>query len=63
MKYFSLETVVSSYNSLLNCTNNKFWGLLGILHSISDKVIPGESLTINDATLSNFLEETFYLNK
>ena len=61
MKYFSLSSIINSYNSISVSTKDKFWGILGILYSIEKTISPSYNYTLDTVKLSTFLEETFRL--
>lgn len=61
MKYLTVSSVVSAYNTNKECTKSKFWGLLAILSSIDYIVKPGFNYDFDTSKVSNFLEELFCL--
>lgn len=61
MKYLSLNSVFSAYKRNTLTTTNKFWGILGILVSIRENIIPGKSYIINNEATATFLENLFAL--
>lgn len=63
MKYFSISSVVEAYNKVSASTKEKFWGILGILHSIDETVCPNKSYSVETGKLSQFFEDLFRLNE
>ncbi|MBD5505584.1 MAG: hypothetical protein HDR09_18060 [Lachnospiraceae bacterium] len=61
MKYFSLDTVFNAYKRNSKSTSNKFWGILGILVSIKQSIVPGKSYLIHNEATASFLENLFAL--
>lgn len=63
MKYLSIDTVFSSYKRNATSTTNKFWGILGILVSIRQYIVPGKSYVIHNGVTATFLENLFALGE
>ena len=61
MKYFSLSSIINSYDSISKSTKDKFWGILGILYSIEKTISPSLNYSLDTVKLSTFLENTFRL--
>ena len=59
--YISLNSVLEAFLHCRHNTDNKFWGLVAILHAIGEKIVPGVSYTINTKDVSNALEQLFRL--
>lgn len=59
--YISLNSVLEAFLHCRHNTDNKFWGLVAILHAIGEKIVPGVSYTINTKDVSNVLEQLFRL--
>jgi hypothetical protein len=59
MKYFALESVVNSFQRNVDSTESKFWGILGILFSVKEHIIPGRTYKFNTGITSQFLENLF----
>ena len=57
--YISLNSVLEAFLHCRHNTDNKFWGLVAILHAIGEKIVPGVSYTINTKDVSNALEQLF----
>ena len=62
MKYFSISTVEEAYNQISASTKEKFWGILGILHSIDEIVYPNKYYMVETRKLSQFFENLFTLH-
>lgn len=62
MKYFSISSVVEAYNKVSVSTKEKFWGILGILHSIDGTVYPNKSYSVETGKLSQYFENLFRLH-
>ena len=62
MKYFSIQCIENAYKYVSSSTKDKFWGILSILYSINNEVIPNVPYSLNSNKLSTFLENTFRLN-
>ena len=62
MKYFSISSVVEAYNKVSVSTKEKFWGILGILHSIDGTVYPNKSYSVESGKLSQYFENLFRLH-
>lgn len=62
MKYFSIDCIKDSYGKISKTTKEKFWGILGILYSVSEAVKPSVNYSIDTGKLSSFLEDLFRLN-
>lgn len=59
MKYFSLNSILDAFTHNAEITSNKFWGLLGILCSVNENIIPGKTYSFNTGITSQFLEDLF----
>jgi len=63
MKYFSISSVVEAYNKVSSSTKEKFWGIMGILHSIEESVCPNKSYSVETWKLSQYFEDLFRLHE
>lgn len=59
MKYFSLDTVISSFEDNASKTTDGFWGIMAILKSIDSKVNACTQYDINCQKVANILEQWF----
>lgn len=62
MKYFSITSVEEAYHQISATTKEKFWGILGILHSIGETVYPNKYYNVETWRLSQYFENLFRLN-
>lgn len=63
MKYISLSSTVGAFNRNKMTTTCKFWGVLAILSSLEECIIPGKCYKFRADSVSNFLESLFHLNE
>ena len=63
MKFFSIETVVSSYQGFQDCMTNKSWGYLALLKGCKNIIRPSTPYEVNMDIVSNFLESIFNLSQ
>ncbi|MBQ3580002.1 MAG: hypothetical protein II975_03300 [Bacteroidales bacterium] len=61
MRYFSISSVEEAYHQISATTKEKFWGILGILHSIDETVYPNKYYSIETGKLSQYFEDLFRL--
>ena len=59
MKYFSLDTIISSFEDNASKTTDGFWGIMAILKSIDSKVNACTQYDINCQKVANILEQWF----
>lgn len=59
MKYFSLDTVISSFEDNRTKTTDGFWGIMAILKSIDSQIAPCTQYDINCQRVANILERWF----
>ena len=62
MKYFSITSVEGAYHQISATTKEKFWGILGILHSIGETVYPNKYYSVETWRLSQYFEDLFRLS-
>lgn len=63
MYYFSDKTIQKSFYAIRECLDNKFIGLLGILHCInSERIEPNRTYKLVDGDLAQWLDEQCYLD-
>lgn len=62
MKYFSISSVEEAYHQISATTKEKFWGILGILHSIDETVYPNKCYSVETGRLSQYFEDLFRLS-
>ena len=62
MKYFTLDTVVSSYRNFQQAMTNKSWGMLSIMHSVDSVIEPGVSFRIDGNDVTAFLNDIFCIS-
>ncbi len=62
MKYFSISSVEEAYHQISATTKEKFWGILGILHSIDETVYPNKYYSVETGRLSQYFEDLFRLS-
>lgn len=62
MKYLSLNTVVSAFNTNRHITKSSFWGLLSVFAAIDKQVNCGVSFPFHTNLVSNLLEGMFNLS-
>lgn len=63
MKYISLSSTVEAFNRNKMTTTCKFWGILAILSTLEECIIPGKCYKFRADNVSNFLESLFHLNE
>jgi hypothetical protein len=56
------KAVVSSIESLSKSTTNKFWGILAIIYSIEEPIIPNKTYAIKSSSVMDFLDSLFNLH-
>ena len=59
MKYFSLDSVIASFEDNATKTTDGFWGIMAILKSIDNKVFACTQYDINCQKVANILEQWF----
>lgn len=59
MKYFALDTVVTSFEENKNKTTDGFWGIMSILISLDQKINACKQYDIDAQKVSNNLEQWF----
>lgn len=59
MKYFSLDTVISSFEENKNKTSDGFWGIMAILRSLDCKILPCTQYDLDCQKIANILESWF----
>lgn len=59
MKYFSLDSVVSSFEDNKNKTSDGFWGIMAILRSLDCSISPCIQYDIDCQKVANILESWF----
>ena len=62
MKYLSISSVEEAYREISVTTKEKFWGILGILHSIDETVYPNKYYSVETGKLSQYFEDLFRLD-
>lgn len=63
MKYISLSSTVGAFHRNKVTTTCKFWGILAILSSLEECIVPGKCYKFRADSVSNFLESLFHLNE
>lgn len=63
MKYFSLDTVISSFEDNKNKTTDGFWGIMAILRSFDCKISPCTQYDLDCQNVANILESWFSIRK
>lgn len=62
MKYFSISSVEEAYREISVTTKEKFWGILGILHSVDENIYPNKYYNVESGKLSQYFEDLFRLS-
>ncbi len=55
----SKHLVADATYNLSQSTTNKFWGLLALLHSLNETIVPNKLYTVSSISVMNFLDELF----
>lgn len=62
MFYFTSKSIVNAFLGCKDKTLNKFWGLVAILNSIDENIVPAKRYSFSTAKVSTFLEDLFWLD-
>ena len=62
MKYLSKESVLQSFEDCKGKTQNKFWGVIGIINVLGTKIIPAQNYSFSVEKIQVFLEDLFHLD-
>lgn len=63
MKYFSLDTVISSFESNKNKILDGFWGIMAILQSLNCKISPCTQYELDCKNIADILEQWFSVRR
>lgn len=63
MKYFSIDSVLTSFESNKNKTSDGFWGIMSILLSLDCKIIPCTQYNLDCQRIASILENWFSVRK